>query len=802
MLSNFRYSHNLYFQDGQILTVILTALTYLIVAISMDAAGYVDSLTILIPVTLGALTLGILMSYSRFDGFFALSHSMFAGLAWILYLMSGLVQEDDISSIMSFGIPELQAEIYFVLLRLLNWLDDAQNNQVNADNFVFIFEICLLVWWLAYLGIWSILRHGYTWRAIIPAGVVLLINTYYAPISIIGFLVVFTLISLVLLIRTNLAEQQLRWRENRVYFNPDITFDFLRNGLFFSVTVLAVAMIAPGLGRSLQVRGVLAPINEQWQETTQQWNRLYEGLNKRRVSSSSAFGRSLRLGGARNVGNRIIFQADSATGRYWRAVVFDTYDGRGWDNTGELQLNFDPQEPVPVGDWQMRRFITQTITLRASTGKVVFGPPDIYSVDLPISTDIHVVESVPSIIPVDSESISAGQPVEFTLVKSTIPLEAGDRYTVVSYHAAVTELGLREARTAYPTEITEAYLQLPEDFSDLVRETARIVTAGYETAYDKSKAVESFLRTYRYNEEINAPPPDKDPVEYFLYEIKEGYCDYYATSMAVMLRSLGIPARTVSGYAEGTFDEETELYRVTERDAHTWVEVYFPDFGWIEFEPTAGESPLNRPSGNDPAESTNLNGPEPINPQDEFDPLNNPENEPLNPEQENFPQNESLSVIEGNTFADQPLWVWALLTPLILIVGLVIIWRTRIFGPTVFSTDLPPIFYDRLQIWATRLGFPPRQHLTPYEQSGRLERYLPEGKGYIHSITENYVQYQFNSQPAAVSIGTDAPLMTGRTETALTKAWQNLQPLFWKAWMREIFSRFIPSRRDPFTLQK
>jgi len=112
----------------------------------------------------------------------------------------------------------------------LVFLDDARNNQVNADNYVFIFEICLLVWWLTYLGVWSIMRHGYTWRAIIPAGLVLLINTYYSPASIIGFLVVFTLIVLILLIRTNLAEQQLRWRENRIYFNPDITFDFLRNG--------------------------------------------------------------------------------------------------------------------------------------------------------------------------------------------------------------------------------------------------------------------------------------------------------------------------------------------------------------------------------------------------------------------------------------------------------------------------------------------------------------------------------------------------------------------------------------------
>jgi len=813
LVSNFRYAHNLYFQDGQTLTAILTGLAYLIVAVSMDAAGYVDSLSILIPVTLGALGLGLLMSYSRFDGFFALSHSMFAGLAWILYLMSGLVEEADITAILSFGIPEVQAKIYFILLQLLNWLDDARNNQVNADNYVFIFEICLLVWWLTYLGVWSIMRHGYTWRAIIPAGLVLLINTYYSPASIIGFLVVFTLIVLILLIRTNLAEQQLRWRENRIYFNPDITFDFLRNGFYFSAAVLAFAMIAPGLGRNLQVRGVLAPINQQWQETTQEWNRLYEGLNRRQVASSAAFGRSLRLGGARDVGNRIIFQADSALGRYWRAVVFDTYDGRQWYNTSEDQATFETSQPIPVGDWQMRQFITQTITLRSATGRVVFGPPDIYSVDLPLDTAIRTVGSVPPIITSDitgpGEEDGAGLPVELTLARSTEPLENGSSYTVVSYHAAITELALREARTVYPPIIEERYLQLPENFSTQVSEMARTVTAGYETVYDKTKALEGFLRTnYQYNEEISAPPPDRDPVEYFLYEIRQGYCDYYATSMAVMLRSLGIPARTVSGYAEGVFDEEIEQYLVTERDAHTWVEVYFPDFGWIEFEPTAGESPLNRPSGTEPTDSSSLAPNIPNNPNDGINPGENPLDDFQDPALDNLIEDEPPFFTDASTtLAEQPWWVWGLLTPLLLIIGVMVLRFIQVRGPTAFTPDLPPILYERLQLWATRLGFPLRQEMTPYEQSSRLGRSIPEGKGYIQSITENYVQYRFSNQSAILgglnADGlVDAPLMSGQAETPLTKVWQRLEPLFWKAWARKIFRRFIPGRRDPFALQK
>ncbi len=218
-----------------------------------------ENIALLVPVTLGALALGFLMSFSRFDGFFALSHSMFTGLAWILYLMSGQVTPEEISPFISNGIPEVQATAYFVLLRWLNWIDAAINNVASNDNYIFVFEMCFLLWWLTYLGVWSILRYGYTWRAIIPAGIVLLVNTYYAPQSILGFLVVFCLIAMLLFVRTHLAEQQLRWRDQRIHFSPDVTFDFLRNGLAYSVLVVALAWIVPGLGRNMEVRSVLDP---------------------------------------------------------------------------------------------------------------------------------------------------------------------------------------------------------------------------------------------------------------------------------------------------------------------------------------------------------------------------------------------------------------------------------------------------------------------------------------------------------------------------------------------------------------
>jgi hypothetical protein len=93
---------------------------------------------------------------------------------------------------------------------------------------------------------------------------------------------------------------------------------------------------------------------------------------------------------------------------------------------------------------------------------------------------------------------------------------------------------------------------------------------------------------------VSAPPLERDVADYFLFDLRQGYCDYYATAMVVLARMAGLPARLVVGYASGTYDPENARYVVTEADAHSWVEVYFSGYGWIEFEPTAGREGIER----------------------------------------------------------------------------------------------------------------------------------------------------------------------------------------------------------------
>jgi hypothetical protein len=171
------------------------------------------------------------------------------------------------------------------------------------------------------------------------------------------------------------------------------------------------------------------------------------------------------------------------------------------------------------------------------------------------------------------------------------------RYTVVSQPVEPTVRDLRELGSQPASALPEAYLSLPEEIPDRVLALADEVVSGVADSYGRAQVLETFLRTYTYTLDLPAPPGDQDLVDHFLFNQQEGYCDYFASAMVVMARAVGLPARLASGYAQGTYDYERDVWVVTERDSHSWAEVYFEGIGWVEFEPTAGQPTLVRPGG-------------------------------------------------------------------------------------------------------------------------------------------------------------------------------------------------------------
>jgi hypothetical protein len=173
-------------------------------------------------------------------------------------------------------------------------------------------------------------------------------------------------------------------------------------------------------------------------------------------------------------------------------------------------------------------------------------------------------------------------------------ISSAESYTAMSLEVVPSQDALRSSTDPYPPSITK-FLKLPDSVPERVLTLARELTANAITPYDRAQAIETYLRTnYPYTLDVPSPPNGRDVADYFLFDLKKGYCDYYATAMVVLARAAGLPARLVVGYAGGTYDSSNAQYTVTEANAHSWVEIFYTDIGWVEFEPTAGLPAIDR----------------------------------------------------------------------------------------------------------------------------------------------------------------------------------------------------------------
>ncbi len=269
---------------------------------------------------------------------------------------------------------------------------------------------------------------------------------------------------------------------------------------------------------------------------------------------------------------------------YWRSVVYDQYVGAGWVTSSAPPQSFTPNTPLIPGVLNKYRALHLNLLMNEPEGRI-FWSGILNSADVPFTVDWR------------RRPQSELFPDQATLLQADMFTAKSEAtvYKVDSFITTATIEDMRSASTDYPEQIRDRYLQLPPEVPERVHTLAEQITADESNPYDKAKAIESYLRTnYLYDLKISAPPQDQDVADYFLFDLKRGYCDYYATAMVVLARSSGIPARFVSGYAPGEYDAPNAQYVVRELNAHSWVEIYFPEIGWVEFEPTAAQPEIVR----------------------------------------------------------------------------------------------------------------------------------------------------------------------------------------------------------------
>jgi protein-glutamine gamma-glutamyltransferase len=282
------------------------------------------------------------------------------------------------------------------------------------------------------------------------------------------------------------------------------------------------------------------------------------------------FGTTMDLTVRGELSNQLVMRVRSTAPAMWRGVIFEDYDGRAW--------HAPETEPEPlVGDLPYiypptfrslgpRAELVQTFYIESEQPNVIFAagqPERIWFYDQVLVDELGSLR------------------IDTTLVPD-------DVYSVVSTRGAATPDELRAAG-GYPNlaESVARYLDLPDTVTDRTRELAEEITADAPTPYDKVKAIEAYMRdNYRYSTDSPVPPVGQDAVDHFLFETDVGFCEQFASATVVMLRSLGIPARVVAGFTPGNRNPFTGYYEVRNSDSHSWVEVYFPTYGWYEFDPT------------------------------------------------------------------------------------------------------------------------------------------------------------------------------------------------------------------------
>ncbi len=277
-----------------------------------------------------------------------------------------------------------------------------------------------------------------------------------------------------------------------------------------------------------------------------------------------------------HLGDAVVMSVTADHPAFWRGATFDAWDGATWtrSETAEpsLLLRPGPGDPllVPRGAGVTEtatRVNRQTFEVVADYADIVFAAPEATEVDSDHLIDVRD---------------------DGTLVAAFDPFGRGARYSVRSAEPAATADSLRAATGGVPHEVASLYAQ-PPVATDRVRALARSITAAASTDYDAVRAVEAWLATHvEYSLAAPLPPPGTaDTVDWFVFDGRAGWCEQIASTLVVMSRELGIPARLATGFVPGEHDRLTGRYTVRERDAHAWAEVWFPGVGWVGFDPTA-----------------------------------------------------------------------------------------------------------------------------------------------------------------------------------------------------------------------
>ncbi|HEV2250086.1 MAG TPA: transglutaminaseTgpA domain-containing protein [Candidatus Limnocylindria bacterium] len=531
----------------------------LIYPASLAQAGWVDLNTQFTYIALAGAVLGTIAGNGRIR----------ARRSTVLGALSGTLTVVVMTIIASDG-PTVHAKAVQLATHVNNWTTQIFAGESANDPTVFVLLLGATCWAGAYAGAFALAREHRPWDAVVFSGICLTVNVSLALTSLYFDLILFTLLALVLLVRLHIVNLAERWERQNIVPAGEMDWRLLRGGLTWTLVLILMAFFTPRVAAADLVSNAFTTFDAPYQRLQAEWQRFFAGVSGPSRLQGVSFSDAIRLGQAPNLGDRIVFHVDAPAAHFWRAVTYDFYTGVGWRTTETDRV--DKVTPQTLG----REPMQATFDIIVPHANLLFGANEPQKVSVPFQFQTG-----------DDRAYS-------TSVRAVNRNQAQGTYTTTSLVSTASKDELRRATTVYPAVIKAKYLQLPSSIPQRVKDLAFAIAATKATAYDKAEAIEAYLRnTYKYSTVVKSAPPGRDPVDYFLFDLKADFCEYFASSMTVLLREVGVPARVVEGFTAGEVDASGR-YAVRELNAHAWVEAYFPQYGWIEFEPTPSELPFDR----------------------------------------------------------------------------------------------------------------------------------------------------------------------------------------------------------------
>jgi transglutaminase-like putative cysteine protease len=571
---------------GRFWAAALVLLLTLTIARSTSTVNWVDGIDVITPIALaGALLMGVLALTPPRD---------------IVSLAIGLV----LAPVVAFAgaWPQIHARhptdvpgLQFVGV----WWQRITDGSAGQDPSFYLVLICLLMWvtgaWLS----WCALRWRQPMLGLIPGAAAFATNVLNVPQDQNGYTLAMLVLTLALLLWSNYTGSIANASRASVKLTGDARWDFWESGLVAMAALIVLGIMLPPLSTVDRTLDVESGLFSSWAQLQERLSHPGFLGTSRGGTGVTGFTDDVKLGGSLQRTRDIVFTytviGDYAGPRYFRGVNETLTFGGEWrypNQTGTKQLVAKNQNFLYGEDYQKLAVAgVQVRMLRPPVGNtdVLFYPGQLYKIDR---------LTMGSQGPVQVADDSAGNALIYSIdrLSSVQPTTSSGLYNATVEYSTATTAELQAAGTAYPDWLKQ-YSSLPQRgyrtasvMRDIQALAQSIVDkAGATTPYDKAGAIEAYLRDPRnFIYSLDARTPDGiDPIEYFLFTSHKGYCEFFATAMGDMLRSLGIPTRLVNGFGPGTFDTTLNDFVVRGEDAHTWVEVYFPKYGWIPFEPTA-----------------------------------------------------------------------------------------------------------------------------------------------------------------------------------------------------------------------